>query len=165
MKSAYLKRNPCVVDELLQSQTAEIDDFPQYRLDNQVEDQILHRCQKEYMLYRNLEDIDLSHDTLTWYKLYAPSFPTIGTLARSILCIPPSQCAVERVFSVAGHVASSRRSRLSIENLEILLTFRLYQKAKRSGSVDSFLEAEIERLDEYHDEYGFDEEPDVQNSS
>lgn len=45
---------------------------------------------------------------------------TVSRLARRYLCVPSSSSAVERGFSVTGHVARSRRSRLTGDNIALL---------------------------------------------
>lgn len=105
----------------------------------------------EYRSFRRLPEIDPSHCALQWYQLCAPRFPSLALLARHILGLLPSQTSVERLFSVAGHIASSRRSKLTVDNLENLVLVSSSNRnvvfPGRSLDIDSFLDSEISLLD------------------
>ena len=45
-------------------------------------------------------------------------------MARDVLVTPASGCAVERVFSVSGRIATWQRNRLSAETISNLMTFK-----------------------------------------
>jgi hypothetical protein len=53
---------------------------------------------------------DLS--ALDFWKTYETRFPALSNLARKYLSIQASSAAVERMFSIAGHIHSLRRRRL-----------------------------------------------------
>lgn len=48
-------------------------------------------------------------------------FPTLSRVARMILGTPASSAAVERAFSAAGRLISSRRTCLSAESVDDML--------------------------------------------
>ncbi|KAE8241387.1 hypothetical protein A4X13_0g7437 [Tilletia indica] len=57
-----------------------------------------------------------------WWKDNEVEFPRLAKLARIILSVPGSTAAVERIFSRAGIMCSSRRGRLTGETLDLLVT-------------------------------------------
>ena len=56
-----------------------------------------------------------------WWKMNEPRYPNIATLARSMLCIPATSTAAERIFSLAGITVSKRISCLKPENVDKIL--------------------------------------------
>ena len=56
-----------------------------------------------------------------WWKMNEPIYPNIGTLARSMLCIPAMSTAAERIFSLAGITVSKQRNCLKPENVDKIL--------------------------------------------
>jgi hypothetical protein len=50
---------------------------------------------------------------LDWWRTTAPQFPWLAPLARAYLAVPATSAPVERLFSIAGNVISSKRTRLS----------------------------------------------------
>jgi hypothetical protein len=62
--------------------------------------------------------------SLQWYKQNHATFPDLGKMARDVLAVPASGCAVECVFSVSGRVATWSRNRLSPETISNLMMFK-----------------------------------------
>ncbi|KAI7960057.1 hypothetical protein MJO29_005125 [Puccinia striiformis f. sp. tritici] len=56
--------------------------------------------------------IDHKTTPLKWWKANHLLYPTLAVLARAYLAVPGSSCAVERLFSAALDVCSSRRGSL-----------------------------------------------------
>ncbi|POW19525.1 hypothetical protein PSHT_04527 [Puccinia striiformis] len=56
--------------------------------------------------------IDHKTTPLKWWKANHLLYPTLAVLARAYLAVPGSSCAVERLFSAASDVCSSRRGSL-----------------------------------------------------
>ena len=52
-------------------------------------------------------------DALKFWKLYESHFPQLADLARKYLSVQASSAAVERMFSIAGHIFSPKRRRLA----------------------------------------------------
>lgn len=52
-------------------------------------------------------------DALKFWKLYGSHFPQLADLARKYLSVQASSAAVERMFSIAGHIFSPKRRRLA----------------------------------------------------
>lgn len=65
-------------------------------------------------------------DPLKFWMFYEKTFPTLAKLARQYLGIPASSGSVERLFSVAGAIARSRRANLKIDTVEMALCCRQY---------------------------------------
>lgn len=79
-------------------------------------------------LIASYEDIDrLYHtcDILAFWEEQKTLHPEIYELAAIIHSIPPTQCTVERSFSVMGYIFDSRRTRLSPSMLENILLINL----------------------------------------
>ncbi|KAF4612503.1 hypothetical protein D9613_012755 [Agrocybe pediades] len=54
-------------------------------------------------------------DPLGWWKIHAPSFPTVARMARDFLAIPATSVAVERTFSKSRHICADLRMSLKAE--------------------------------------------------
>ncbi|CAN0376577.1 unnamed protein product, partial [Pylaiella littoralis] len=61
---------------------------------------------------------------LEWWRVKEREFPSLGGMARRVLCIPASQAQSERVFSSASLVVTKKRSRLDPENVELMVFLR-----------------------------------------
>jgi hypothetical protein len=62
------------------------------------------------------------------YKLYELLFPSLATLAKKYLGVQASSCAVERMFSIAGHIFSVKRRRLGINYFTKLVLLKLNEE-------------------------------------
>ena len=65
--------------------------------------------------------VKLEDNPLQWWKQHGHLFLTLSRLARRYLATPTTSAPVERLFSVAGQVDSSRRASLSSDNLTPLV--------------------------------------------
>ena len=70
----------------------------------------------ELQLY--LDDKQSTENPLEYWKANECRFKRLWKLAPRVLCAPGSTSAVERAFSVAGYILSSRRIKTSDENFE-----------------------------------------------
>ena len=64
-------------------------------------------------------------DALLFWKTYERVFPYLAKLARKYLSVQASSAAVERMFSIAGHIFSCKRRRLVIKFFSDLLLLKL----------------------------------------
>lgn len=77
---------------------------------NRVEDNIAN----EIRTYGNLRiPFGKNFDPLRWWHLHEPTFPLLYKLACKILSTPASSAASERIFSVARHILSEKRTNIS----------------------------------------------------
>ena len=67
---------------------------------------------------RYLDNRDRMKDPLQLFKDQRTIFPRLSQIVPQILYAPGSTAAVERVFSVAGHILSPKRMSLSDDNFE-----------------------------------------------
>lgn len=65
-------------------------------------------------------------DPIKYWKNNAHRFPTLEKLAKQVLGMPASSGGVERLFSVAGAIARSRRARLETKTIEKILMLRQF---------------------------------------
>lgn len=68
--------------------------------------------------------IDEDQNPLDYWKVNCKQWPNLSVVAKSILTMPASSGNVERLFSIAGALARSRRAKLSISNIEKLIICR-----------------------------------------
>ena len=73
---------------------------------------------------------------LEWWKLNEFRFNTLAKVARSILCVPATSTASERLFSTAGLTVTNLRSCLKPENVDAFVflnkNFKLLAKVQRT---------------------------------
>ena len=75
----------------------------------------------EIDMYLQLKPPARSTKIFEWWKVNEPRFPNISKLAKSILCIPATSTASERIFSSAGTTISKKRNCLKPENMDKIL--------------------------------------------
>ena len=63
--------------------------------------------------------------TLNFWKTYESIYPSLAKLAKKYLSVPASSAAVERMFSISGHIFSIKRRRLGIKYLTDLVYLKL----------------------------------------
>lgn len=70
--------------------------------------------------------------SLKWWRDNHKLFPQLAKMARDVLAVPASGCAVEREFSVSGRIATWQRNRL---NSSTIADAMFYKSAlKRQGT-------------------------------
>ena len=60
-------------------------------------------------------------DILNWWKIREHLYPNLVQTVKVILCMPATSVPSERVFSTAGYVVNKYRTRLTTENVNIIL--------------------------------------------
>jgi len=58
-----------------------------------------------------------------WRRGAVHLFPWLGVLARRIHAIPATSAAPERLFSTADNVTTKKRSRLTCDNMMMMIAF------------------------------------------
>lgn len=71
--------------------------------------------------YIKLATPSLDTCPLQWWQTNSLNLPTLSKFARKLLSIQATSVPSERLFSDAGELVSSRRSRLSAINIDMLL--------------------------------------------
>ena len=64
-------------------------------------------------------------DALDFWRKHEAIFPLLALLAKKYLGVQASSCAVERMFSIAGHIFSVKRRRLGIMYFAKLVLLKL----------------------------------------
>lgn len=82
---------------------------------------VIDRVKLEYQNYIDLPKAAITSSPLCWWSKYEHKFPSLSVLARSILVIQASSVASERIFSTAGDIVTSQRSRLTSDNVNNLV--------------------------------------------
>ena len=82
------------------------------------------RRQNEFDRYIEITNDTSITSSLSWWKANAVLYPDLSKMSRDVLATPASGCAVERVFSVSGRIATWQRNRLSAETISNLMTFK-----------------------------------------
>ena len=62
---------------------------------------------------------------LFWWKANEHNFKCLASLAKKYLSVQASSAAVERMFSIAGHIFSNKRRRLAVKFYSDLVYFKL----------------------------------------
>jgi hypothetical protein len=74
--------------------------------------------------YQQLPKLDPSCDPLEWWASHSQFFPHLSKIAKSLLSIPATSAASERVFSDGGRVVTDLRNRLKPENVADLVLLK-----------------------------------------
>ena len=67
-----------------------------------------------------LED-DTNDNILDFWSPHRNEFPTIATIARTVMAIPASNTAIEHLFSKSKSLISEKRTSLAVEKIDRLL--------------------------------------------
>ena len=71
------------------------------------------RRRNDYDRYIKLPNNTAITSSLKWWYSNQECYPDLARMARDVLAVPASGCAVEREFSISGRIASWQRCRLS----------------------------------------------------
>ncbi|XP_066164419.1 uncharacterized protein [Oryza sativa Japonica Group] len=81
-----------------------------------------------------LDSDAIMHETsdfnvLGWWNDHKMSYPVLSKLARDVLTVPVSSVSSESVFSLCGRIIEDRRTSLSSDHVEILLSVKDWELA------------------------------------
>lgn len=85
---------------------------------------ITSRAEMELDLYLNFPS-ESNLDIQSFWRRNEATFPLMSRVARSILCIPASSLACERLFSRAGAIVTKQRNKLSADRVNSLTRSRV----------------------------------------
>jgi hypothetical protein len=75
----------------------------------------------EKYMHINMGRVDLN-DLLNWWKNYEDEFSCLSRVARNVLGVPATSASSERNFSVAGLAIQKRRTSLSSESVDSIVS-------------------------------------------
>lgn len=87
-------------------------------------------------------------DPLKWWAHNAPEFPRIASVARTLLCIPATEVASERIFSTTGNTVTKRRATLDPATVDKLI----FINKNAPGAVPAGIEIEPEKAESDEEE-------------
>ena len=70
-------------------------------------------------------NIDFKQCPLMFWKANETKFRPLAEIAKKYLGVPASSAAVERMFSISGHILSSKRTKMSISLFSLLVFLKL----------------------------------------
>lgn len=76
---------------------------------------------RDLSLYKEETPISMTECPLDWWRCHAAIYPTLSRLAKCYLSVPATSVPSERVFSAAGNIVTSQRSRLDPNNVDMLI--------------------------------------------
>jgi len=62
--------------------------------------------------------------SLAWWRRNERFYPDLALMARDVLAVPASGCAVERKFSISGRIASWQRNRLAPSTIADIMIYK-----------------------------------------
>jgi hypothetical protein len=111
-------------DEVSESEEIQTDDA-----DNMINDYLaIVRVQQRISteaIAANQIDKSLIKDPLLFWKFYESRLPAMAGLAKKYLGVPATSAAVERMFSISGHINSNKRRKTSNKLFEQLVFLKL----------------------------------------
>ena len=84
---------------------------------------------------------DATTNPLQWWKKWGSKFPSLAQLARRYLAMPATSAPVERLFSVAGLVATAKINRLAPSTASLLVFLHEALPISRGLEVDAMLKS------------------------
>ena len=90
----------------------------------EILEKYLHLIDSLDVAEENLDEIKRV-DALDFWRVHENIFPGLALLAKKYLSVQASSAAVERMFSIAGHIFSVKRRRLGIKFFSQLLLLKL----------------------------------------
>jgi hypothetical protein len=85
------------------------------------EQMLRERCDAELGFYKQVTQLELGKNPLDWWKENVKYYPLLSPVARKWLAVSSSCPASERLFSAAGLIVTSKRTRLKSEKVESLV--------------------------------------------
>jgi len=82
------------------------------------------RRRNDYDRYVDIPNDPTITSPLDWWRNNQANFPELSMMARDVLAVPASGCAVERQFSISGRIASWQRSRLSATTISDSMIYK-----------------------------------------
>jgi hypothetical protein len=82
-----------------------------------------------------------------WWKANANLFPTLSKLAKRYFAIQATSVETERLFSIAGHVVSRRRTRLSMRTVHYLVSLRSWSDITSYNAAQPAVEVPDEEIE------------------
>jgi hypothetical protein len=99
-----------------------------YNNDPEYRDALLNRSLKrrrnDFDRYIEIPNDPEIPSCLGWWRQNHRAFPDLAMMARDILPVPASGCAVERQFSVSGRLAIWQRSRLTAQTISNSMIYK-----------------------------------------
>lgn len=84
----------------------------------------------EYQIYCDLEPDYSIKNPLDWWKEHERIYPSLGKMARELLCLPAMSSEVERTFSSAKLTLTDQRASLDTKSLEAIECLRAWTSHK-----------------------------------
>jgi hypothetical protein len=117
---------------------------PEYR--NALLNRSLKRRRNDFDRYIEITNDPEIPTCLGWWQQNHRLFPNMAMMARDILAVPASRCAVEQQFSVSGRLAIWQRNRLGAQTISNAMMYKgglaktkapLRQKSLESPDTDA----------------------------
>jgi len=97
--------------------------FPQFKPIQHVQKDIIEDLVDNYI--STISSGDFKQCALVFWKAHEVKFKAIAEIARKYLGVPASSAAVERIFSISGHILSTKRSKMSVKLFKNLVFLKL----------------------------------------
>ena len=65
---------------------------------------------------------------LYFWKMHQEKYRPLAQLTKMYLAVPASSASVERIFSISGHILSSKRASMSVRLFALLVFLKLNEK-------------------------------------
>ena len=101
--------------------------------------------------YLNSDSVSFEQELniLSWWQTQKVSYPVLSILARDVLTVPVSTVSSESAFSLSGRIIEERRTSLSNEMVEVLMTVKDWEQAEsrlQHTADNKYLEESFENL-------------------
>jgi hypothetical protein len=108
---------------------------------------VQHVTKSEFDKYNADDALPIEGDPFQWWFVNQRMYPSMARVARRYLPMQSTSVDSERLFSIAGHLASSRRTRMTVETVRNLLCLRSWLEFVPYNASDPGSDSETEISD------------------
>lgn len=105
---------------------ADVQDEVEPRPLSDVQSQI-RMAEAQWEMFQQVDPLACNRNPLTWWKKHSGRYAMLMPLVQKYMCIPSTSALAESIFSTTGHVCNKKRSAITSEHLNQIVTLNRNQ--------------------------------------